>query len=1494
MGILREYVGENTSSLDLTALAREVAKSLDAYPGFSDMPVELVQSKLRPSIQFMLAQGGSSIKDAVQIALNLFVTQLTEDPRSIIPDAFQDAKYCPYPGLAAFDEGSAPYFWGREEDITAVIANIERPLLAIIGPSGVGKSSLLRAGVIPKIREQYRDDARILTCRLNTSTEVRHDLARELFANDIELVEEWLTKFDTQDSALFDALQQHRLSNTTHVFLIVDQFEELFVGDELERSKDRKKLLDNLLYVDEQQPAWATVILSIRPVIFEAEDYKDRPRLQTIVENENFSVRRLDSRQLRQAIEKPLITFNQAYEQSLRFQPGLVDLVVKNFAATRVELPLVQYLLRLLWVEKHHLTHFAYNTLGGLERALDRHATEIYKNCDEQDQPLVKGLLIALVRPGIDNEYTRKRIGLDEALNKPEQRERLKKIIRRLSDESSRIISEQHVGQSIFLEITHEILLRQWEFLHDLIDVRKERIQHREQLLPLAQQWVLSVETRGPKGDGSYLYRGEMLKLAQRYVADPLFKDEVDSSIAECLVASEKQQRRNKINIVVSFVVGIPALIAIYLVAVNFSTGAERQRANANATAQALAERRQATAVSQQATAEAERIIEQQRADTNATAEAQSRATAVAEATARANAEVQREQEAKLKQVRQLVAQAEVVRNQGPDQLSRSLLLSIEAARRALDINAYTVENDRSLRSGLAQLPRTASTFDTGMENPAVEFSQDEQSLIISGNSQEEQLIAKLDGSNSIAKHTEVPNADVNSSESYPFYFTKVDEELQIVEKSSKRVIEKFPIDANNNFLYTAYKSYVAVAVNNTLQIVGLDTGKVISQAAYQDTIRWLRFSPDGTHVAAGTGEPRSDDPFSTTRDSSIYVWATTDAQEIVKIQEDLLKLTAFSPDGRYFAFATGDDGTTQGAMEGSSLFRVYDLATGQIVVERIHEGAPWSIEFSPDSRLVVVTAPTHSLALTDIATNTDIDEILSGYYTVFSNDGQFMASVFGAFWNDESHTVVVWNTATKQKLFERQITGYTNLVGFLNDNKTIVVNNAENVFFYDFTNNSEVQRYEGSRAILSPSKKSIAITSGSVVSVRQLVDKAQSELIVASNSVIDKTAFSGDDKMLVTVENDTLNIWRVLEGAIFKSFKAKSAIRATAFNSEDNSVSALTTEGLVQVWDVDTGDVVREFQGNVATNDSYYRKAAQFSSDGKVLTIIGADNTITVWSLTDGKNLGRIDDKSTFAATYKTSQGYNLFVGHEDGSVAQYGLPGGSLIREFPAPQSNNSTGVSAVVVSSDGKQVAVGISGGSQTGGEVVIWNMETNTIAATYNTLGEAAAVELSNNNQYVSAVGANIPHMVSTSTYNASVWQIGNDKELFLFGPAADSAGSSPNAHSIAFGPDSKYIAVGFADGTTHILPVEQKQEQKQETANIIQANPVGYVFFSHSGKYIGIVDRVEGILKSSRVSIWRPEDLIEAACQRLSRNFTEQEWKQYFSNEPYHQTCTNLP
>jgi WD40 repeat protein len=582
----------NLSEEQAQSLANEINELIEQKLETSSLPNVFVQRALGEHIfriqQIMVAQSHGTIQNAAQY----FIQILEEDPRSIIPTTFRE--YCPYPGLSAFAEGDSRYFHGREDDIESFLGYISRPIVALTGDSGVGKSSFLSAGIIPRLKQNFGDDASYLSFEIHSNTNLLHNFAEYLHLETEESTESIVQAIRQQDNALLTCLQ-NAFGIKKRVFFVLDQFESLFIDREKKDKNqliqpdeaneeipdqqyilDRRRLLDNFLFTEtHQNSCFLTTIIATRD---DADSHSilvdNRKRLVDIIKKERFYLSSLNKNQMRLAIENPLTTFNEQYQQKIEYQAGLIDLIIGEFGNLESSLPLVQYLLRLLWTEKRHLTHFAYNSLEGLN-VLNRHAQDIYTSFLDEDQPQVKSILIALVRTGIRGEYARKRIRLESLLlgKNPHQQQRIKHILHQLSNPHSRIISERKIGNTTYLELTHEIVLRQWDFLKAQIELHKKRINAREELLDQAEKWWVSTTRFGKDGDPGELFIGNKFERAKDYIEDKAYLNDAEGSIVACYEASKRYNLKRFRR---GILIGLIVIIIVFLL-LNKAVQAEQE-----------------------------------------------------------------------------------------------------------------------------------------------------------------------------------------------------------------------------------------------------------------------------------------------------------------------------------------------------------------------------------------------------------------------------------------------------------------------------------------------------------------------------------------------------------------------------------------------------------------------------------------------------------------------------------------------------------------------------------------------------------------------------------------------------------------------------------------------------------------------------------------------------------------------------------------------------
>ncbi|MGB5636453.1 MAG: hypothetical protein WBM86_27245, partial [Waterburya sp.] len=304
----------------------------------------------------------------------------------------------PYKGLAAFLEKDSKLFFGRSRLLERLLDQLkENNLLAVVGSSGSGKSSVVRSGLIPSLKANALHDSRNWHYYkpMVPGSDPLLTMAKTLCPEDVDQ-EQWCSK----QVQAFVRNSQHLVklitnANQQPAVLMIDQFEEVF---SLCGEKERQAFIANLLRLIQLPDIKHRVIITMRSD-FESNVAKFA-QFQNIFEQSEIRVSGLNADELREAIEKP------GAEVGLKFEPGLVDKLIGDVIGQEAALPLLQFTLLKLWDkrERNRVTHEAYKKLGGCNFALSNSADEFYKKLIPQDQVICKRIFLKMVRPTIE-EY---------------------------------------------------------------------------------------------------------------------------------------------------------------------------------------------------------------------------------------------------------------------------------------------------------------------------------------------------------------------------------------------------------------------------------------------------------------------------------------------------------------------------------------------------------------------------------------------------------------------------------------------------------------------------------------------------------------------------------------------------------------------------------------------------------------------------------------------------------------------------------------------------------------------------------------------------------------------------------------------------------------------------------------------------------------------------------------------------------------------------------
>jgi len=365
----------------------------------------------------------------------------------------------PYLGLRAFDSGQADYFFGRILAVRALLDRLNNSrFLGVIGSSGCGKSSLVKAGLLPELKSD----------RIPGSSQ-------------------WIVESFTPGTRPLESLQKalERQQQNQPLLVFIDQFEEVFTLCEDET--ERREFICRITQEATSSDRLTRVIVAMRGDFLDrCAAYQEAAVLINRTQPTTYFVTPFTLPELEEVIEKP------ADKHGVTLERGLVPQIIADVMNQPGGLPLLQYALAELWrvcitesPPNSQLTCKGYEQIRGVKGALEKRANDLYQNLAPADKVFVRRLFLALVQLGEAQEVTRRRASRQDLEVKADSQEQFSRVTGQLASQEQRLI----ITDEKTVEVAHEALLLEWGRLKEWIEQDRENLRLSRRLEVECKEW---------------------------------------------------------------------------------------------------------------------------------------------------------------------------------------------------------------------------------------------------------------------------------------------------------------------------------------------------------------------------------------------------------------------------------------------------------------------------------------------------------------------------------------------------------------------------------------------------------------------------------------------------------------------------------------------------------------------------------------------------------------------------------------------------------------------------------------------------------------------------------------------------------------------------------------------------------------------------------------------------------------------------------------------
>jgi WD40 repeat protein len=1087
-------------------------------------------------------KGGTAIGKIVgNVIYNYYYREEVKTAINDPADAAEsDPLPCPYRGLFHFGPGDAEYFFGRETFVRELLgATQTRNFISLLGASGSGKSSVVLAGLVPKLQQaghwqftHFRPGADpfhalalalvpLYTTNLDETERIRQsrNLAGYLRTGEVLLAD------------VFAQIQQN--FPTDRVLLIADQFEELYTlcTDETTRRNFLDILLAGIAAPSDRSPFDPILIATMR-ADFLGQALSYRP-FADVLQNTDLKLGPMNREELAEVIEKP------AQKLGVTFEAGLVERILDDVDAEPGILPLLEFALTELWQRRSgkELTHAAYESIGEVQGALGRHANQEYAKLSEADRERVRRIFIQLVRPGEGAADTRR------MAMKTELGEESWSLVKDLADARLVVTSRNSASGQETVEVVHEALIRNWGELRGWMDNDRVFRAWQERLRGAMRQWQETKHDEGSLLRGAALAEAEeqLRKRPEELISESGF---IERSLQERERIQQAETDRRKGEIKTARKITAGSLLAVVVSSgLGLMAWKQTQQAEIN-----LADVLSASALS---------LVENGK-DLDAFIPA-IRAGKI-------------QQNQKVSNPSGLNALQEALNHRRESNRLEGHQKSVKSVSFSPDGQTLaTGSDDKTIKLWNVATGKEILTLQGHQKSvKSVSFSPDGQTLATGSDDNTIKLWNVATGKEirTLQGHQESFYSVSFSPDGQTLASSSDDNTIKLWNVATGKEI--LTLQGHQNFVRSVSfspdgQTLATGSDDNTIKLWNVATGKeILTLQGHQKSVYSVSFSPDGRTLATGSG------------DNTIKLWNPEAGKEISTLQghQASVNSVSFSPDDKTLATSAWD-----------SKIKLWNVAMGkEIRTLQGHQNFVRSVSFSPDGRTLASSSDDKTIKLWNPEAGREIRTLQGHQASVnsvsFSPDGKTLATGSG------DNTIKLWNVATGKEI--RTLQGYTepvNIVSFSPDGKTLATGSDDSTIkLWNVATGKEILTLQGHQKSVysvsfSPDGQTLA--TGSDDSTIKLWNVATGKEILTlqgHQKSVYSVSFSPDGQTLATGSGDSkIKLWNVDTGKEIRTLQGhQESVYSVSFSPDGQTLATGGWDKKIKLWRLDLDPLMR------------------------------------------------------------------------------------------------------------------------------------------------------------------------------------------------------------------------------------------------------------------------------------------------------------------------------